>query len=158
MSFRYQVLPEDRNVVRRIVDSTGFFYPDEIDMAVELVEANLEQGTESGYHFVFAHDDGRVNGYTCYGPIACTRGSFDLYWIAVDKTYQQQGLGSDLLKQTEQRIRSLGGHRIYIETSARDLYRPTQRFYEACGYEAEAMLKDFYAPGDSKIIYVKNLG
>ena len=43
-----------------------------------------------------------------------------------------------------------------IETSARELYRPTQRFYERCGYEAEARLKDFYAPGDSKIIYVKH--
>ena len=158
MNFRHQVLPADCEEVRRIVDSTGFFYPDEVDMAVELVQAHLEQGTESGYHFVFAHDAGGVLGYTCYGPIACTRGSFDLYWIAVDKTRQQQGLGRELLRQTEKCIQAQGGKRIYIETSARELYQPTQRFYERCGYAAEARLKDFYAPGDSKIIYVKHCG
>jgi len=158
MNFRYQVLPADRDDVRRIVDSTGFFYPDEVDMAVELVQAHLEQGSDSGYYFVFAHDGGGVHGYTCYGPIACTRGSFDLYWIAVDKSRQQQGLGRELLKHTEERIQAAGGRRIYIETSARELYQPTQRFYERCGYEAEARLKDFYATGDSKIIYVKHCG
>ena len=158
MTFRYQVLPTDRDEVRRIVDSTGFFYPDEVDMAVELVQAHLEQGTDSGYHFVFAQDSGGLHGYTCYGPIACTRGSYDLYWIAVDKTRQQQGLGRVLLRHTEKRIHAVGGRRIYIETSARELYQPTQRFNESCGYEAEAQLKDFYAPGDSKIIYVKHCG
>lgn len=158
MTFRYHVLPADRKDVRRIVDGTGFFYPDEVDMAVELVQAHLDHGTESGYNFVFSEDAVRMRGYTCYGPIACTRGSYDLYWIAVDKTCQQQGIGRDLLKQTEERILALGGQRIYIETSARDLYAPTQRFYERCGYGAEARLKDFYAPGDSKIIYVKHIG
>lgn len=158
MNFRYRVLPADRDDVRRIVVSTGFFYPDEVDMAVELVQAHLELGTDSGYHFVLAQEADSVLGYTCYGPIACTRGSFDLYWIAVDKNRQQQGLGRELLKQTENRIQAAGGMRIYIETSARELYRPTQRFYERCGYTAEARLKDFYAPGDSKIIYVKHLG
>ncbi|HQP29743.1 MAG TPA: GNAT family N-acetyltransferase [Deltaproteobacteria bacterium] len=156
MNFRYQVLPSDCEDVRRIVDSTGFFYPDEVDMAVELVQAHLEQGPDSGYHFVFAQDAGGVHGYTCYGPVACTRGSFDLYWIAVDKNRQQQGLGRELLEHTEICIQASGGMRVYIETSARELYRPTQRFYERCGYEAEARLKDFYAPGDSKIIYVKH--
>jgi len=155
MKFRYEVLPSDREDVRRIVESTGFFYPDEVDMAVELVQARLDQGPDAGYHFVFAQDAGGVHGYTCYGPIACTRGSFDLYWIAVDKTRQQQGLGRELLRHTEERIQAAGGRRIYIETSARELYQPTQRFYERCGYEAEALLKDFYAPGDGKIIYVK---
>jgi ribosomal protein S18 acetylase RimI-like enzyme len=158
MIFRYQVRPTDREDIRRIVGSTGFFYPDEVDMAVELVQAHLEQGPESGYHFVLAQEDDGVLGYTCYGPIACTRGSFDLYWIAVDKNRQQQGLGRALLRQTENSIQAAGGMRIYIETSARELYRPTQRFYERCGYTAEARLKDFYAPGDSKIIYVKHLG
>lgn len=158
MIFRSEVCVADGGAVRRIVDGTGFFYPDEVDMAVELVEARLEGGESSGYLFLFGlDDDGQVAGYTCYGPIACTRGSYDLYWIAVDKTRQQQGLGRCLLAETEQAVLARGGRRIYIETSARELYQPTQRFYERCGYVAEAHLTDFYAPGDGKIIYVKAL-
>lgn len=158
MNFRREVDAADGEAVRRIVDGTGFFYPDEVDMAVELVQARLETGEASGYLFLFGEDDaGRVAGYTCYGPIACTRGSYDLYWIAVDKTLQQQGIGRRLLAETEQAVRARGGRRIYIETSGRELYQPTQRFYERCGYVAEAHLADFYAPGDGKIIYVKAL-
>lgn len=158
ISYRTEVCARDREDVRRIVDGTGFFYPDEVDMAVELVQAHLDYGEASGYHFVFALDDqAHMLGYTCYGPVACTRGSFDLYWIAVDKTRQQGGIGRGLLAETEAAVRAMGGRRIYIETSARELYRPTQRFYERCGYVPEARLEDFYAPGDGKIIYVKAL-
>jgi D-alanine-D-alanine ligase len=158
MNFRVTVFPADCEHIERIVDGTGFFYADEVAMAVDLVQAHLDYGTDSGYNFVFAEDEaGRVFGYTCYGPVACTHGSYDLYWIAVDKSIQQQGIGRDLLQRTEEIVRALGGQRLYIETSARELYQPTQRFYERCGYTAEARLTDFYAPGDSKIIYVKHL-
>ncbi len=31
-------------------------------------------------------------------------------------------------------------------------------FYLRCGFRREAFLPDFYAPGDGKLIFVKNLG
>ena len=34
-----------------------------------------------------------VVGYACYGPIACTVASYDLYWIAVDPQFQRHGIG-----------------------------------------------------------------
>ena len=50
-----------------------------------------------------------------------------------------------------------GGGRVYIETSHRADYQATRGFYERCGYQLEAVLTDFYAPGDSKAIYVRAL-
>ena len=50
-----------------------------------------------------------------------------------------------------------GGRRVYVETSGRAQYEPTRRFYEACGYAREAVLTDFYAPGDDKVIYGQSL-
>jgi hypothetical protein len=50
-----------------------------------------------------------------------------------------------------------GARRIYADTSSRPQYEPTRRFYEACGYRREAFLADFYAPGDGKIIFGKEL-
>ena len=94
---RSQVTPSDRDAVRRIVETTGFFRADEVDVAVELVDEALAKGEASGYHFVFAEVDGIVVGYACYGPIACTLGSYDLYWIAVDPSRQGQGIGQILL-------------------------------------------------------------
>jgi GNAT superfamily N-acetyltransferase len=155
LEFRYEVRPEDREVVRRLVDSTGVFSPVEIDVAVELVDDRLERGAQSDYHFVFAEQGGRTVGYTCYGLIALTAASFDLYWIAVDKAMHGRRVGRLLLERTEELIRELGGQQVFIETSNRHHYAPTRGFYLRCGYQQAALLKDFYAPGDDKVIYVK---
>ena len=158
VAFRYEVRPDDRESVRRLVDSTGVFSPVEIDVAVELVDDRLKRGSQSDYYFVFAEQDGRPVGYTCYGPIALTAGSFDLYWIAVDRAMHGRKIGRVLLEHTEELVLAAGGRQIYIETSNRHHYAPTRGFYLRCGYDQEALLKDFYAPGDDKVIYVKTLG
>jgi D-alanine-D-alanine ligase len=157
IDFRYEVRPEDRENVRRLVDSTGVFSPVEIDVAVELVDERLQRGPESGYHFVFAEHEGRAVGYACYGQIPLTTSSFDLYWIAVDKSCHGQKIGRALLEKSEELIRQTGGRQVYIETSNRHHYAPTRGFYLRCGYQQAALLRDFYAPGDDKVIYAKEL-
>ncbi len=157
VELREQVRVADADAVREIVSSTGFFRPDEIEIAVELVTERLSRGEASGYLFLFAEVTGATAGYACYGPIGCTLGSFDLYWIAVHADYQGRGLGRLLLTESERRIRAAGGRRIYIETSLKDQYAPTRGFYEACGYVEEAVLREFYAPGDDKVIFGKSV-
>jgi hypothetical protein len=61
------------------------------------------------------------------------------------------------LEETEKLILRAGGQRVYIETSNRSQYASTRGFYLRCGYRLEALLKDFYARGDDKAIYVKEL-
>jgi ribosomal protein S18 acetylase RimI-like enzyme len=157
LRFRDDVRPCDREVVREIIAASGFFSPDEVAIAVELVEARLAQGLRSGYYFWFAEDANGVIGYTCFGPIPGTLFSYDLYWIAVQNQYRGQGIGTLLLRRSEATIAALSGRRIYIETSSRTLYASTHAFYDAQGYRQEALLEDYYAPGDSKLIYVKVL-
>ena len=155
ITIRTSVERADVERIRSITDSTGFFYPEEVDTAVELIEDRLDKGPRCGYHFLFAEEDGQTVGYTSYGPIACTRTSFDLYWIVVAGSFRGKGLGKKLLEESENAIRRLGGNRVYIETSMRPLYEPTRGFYLARGYAAAAVLDDFYAPGDAKVIYLK---
>jgi hypothetical protein len=50
-----------------------------------------------------------------------------------------------------------GARRVYADTSSRLQYKPTRAFYLACGYVREAILADFYAPDDGKVIFVKVL-
>ena len=157
LGFRTSVTEKDLKAVRDITASTGFFYDEEVDTAVELVEDRLLKGPKCGYHFLFAEQDGRAVGFTSFGPIACTKESFDLYWIVVAGDYRGKGLGTQLLEQSEESISSKGGSRVYIETSARPLYEPTRAFYIARGYSVVAEMEDFYAPGDAKVVYVKVL-
>lgn len=157
IALRFDVLPDDAENVRRLVDSTGVFSKVEIDVAVELVEDRLKLGVKSDYLFVFAESDGRAVGYTCYGRIPLTEASFDLYWIAVDRSLQGRKIGRLLLEKTEELIRTLGGRQVYIETSNRGQYAPTRGFYLRCGYQQAALFADFYAKGDDKVIYERKL-
>lgn len=155
---REEPQPEDVEAVRALVEATGYFRPDEVEVAAELVQERLDKGVASDYFFVFADEidaDGRatLRGYSCYGPIACTLGSYDLYWIAVDRSEQGRGLGRWVLRQTEQRVAAAGGRRLYAETSGKAQYASTRAFYLRCGYDCEAEFVDFYEPGDSKVVY-----
>jgi ribosomal protein S18 acetylase RimI-like enzyme len=154
---RHELVPGDRQAVQSIVERTGFFQSAEVDVAVELVDERLARGEASGYRFVFAELAGQVVGYACYGPIACTTSSYDLYWVAVDPRVQRQGLGRRLVNEVESLVRAAGGSRVYIDTSSRARYASTRAFYEANGYRLAARLEDFYAPGDDKVVYVKPL-
>lgn len=154
---RDSVKTEDPTNIREIVSSTKFFNDEEVDIAVELADERLMKGLESGYHFLFLEIDGKTVGYSCFGPIPATKFSFDLYWIAVHKDCQNLGLGKILLVESEKAIAKLGGNRIYVETSGREQYISTRKFYLACEYKEEAVLEDFYAPADSKYLYLKVL-
>ena len=158
IALREQLEPADLPALRRLVTEAGVFSEAEIELAVSLAEDALAHGAEeSGHHFLLAGRGGRLLGYTCYGPIDGTQGSFDLYWIVVDAAGQGRGLGRRLLELTEQRVRGAGGRRLYAETSGRPDYAPTRAFYERAGYTAEARLEGFYAPGDDRITYAKAL-
>ena len=91
------------------------------------------------------------------GAVASAASSFDLYWIAVEPKLHGQGVGRILLAEVERQIAAAGGTRIYIETSHRPDYIATRGFYERCGYTLATVLDDYYAPGDSKAVYVKTL-
>ena len=151
--------------VQRILESAGHFRHAEINVALELVDEWHVRGEEaSGYHFAFAEDEvpstateRTTHGFACFGPIACAIFRWDIHWIAVHKESRGKGVGAQLLAVAEAEAAKHGAVRMYIDTSGRDEYIPTRRFYENHGYRAEVRLKDFYADCDDKLVYVKLL-
>lgn len=156
ITIRHEVRPQDSAHVEQIVAATGFFTPDEVAIARELVDTTLTQGAAAGYQFVFA-DTPALVGYTCFGQIPATDGRYDLYWIAVSPAIQRGGIGRRLLLESEAAIRREGGVRVYIETSSQPKYEPTRGFYLSAGYKVAACLSGFYRDGDDKLIYCKVL-
>ncbi len=82
-------------------------------------------------------------------------GTYDIYWIGVSPAWQGKGIGRVLTAFAEQAIRDRGGRLFVVETSGRESYTPTRRFYEALGYEIAASIPDFYGPGDPRVIFIK---
>jgi D-alanine-D-alanine ligase len=148
----------DGDQIHAINANNVVFSHEEVLCVDELWDEYLSLGSEkSGYYFLVDKEDKRVLGYSCYGPRSLTRGTFDLYWIAVDPTIHRGGVGRRLLAASEEGVRQLGGRLIVLETSGLPAYEPTRKFYLATGYTQEAILKDFYSEGNSLVIFTKHL-
>lgn len=138
-----------------LVRDTGLFREAEVRTAVELLDEALDG--DDDYRFLGAFDGDELVGYACYGPTPDTLGTFDLYWIAVDRTRQGEGIGTQLVTAVETTLSAIGGRLVVVETSSRDEYEPTRGFYEARGYRRTATIAGYYAPADDLVIYVKDL-
>jgi len=102
-------------------------------------------------------DEDLAIGYICYGPTPMTRGTFDLYWIAVDPDFQEQGVGSKLLGFLDERVKVRGGRMILADTSTIPQYEKTQRFYVKNGFQEIARIPDYYHSGNDRITFCKRL-
>jgi len=148
---------EDKPHITKILRSTPEFKPFEVEVAKELIDSYLEDPSSSGYHIFVAEVDSTVTGYICYGPTPLTEGTWDIYWIAVAREKQGQGIGSALMESAEKEIVKAKGRLAIIETSSTPAYEKTRHFHLSHGYEIVARIPDFYAPGDDKLILQKRL-
>lgn len=76
----------------------------------------------------------------------------------MDPKAQGRGIGHALLARVESEVQARGGRLLLIETSDTSAYASARRLYETSGYCLEAVVHDFYAPGDNLLIFAKNLG
>ena len=146
----------DRERVREIVTATGVFRPEEISIALEVFDDGIAKPGQD-YWVVGAFSGAAILGFAAFGTVPCTVGTWDLYWIAVDPAAQGRGVGRKLMAYCEETIRAEGGRLISVQTSSRDDYGPTRAFYDRLGYEAQATIPEYYAPGDGLIVYTKYL-
>ncbi|HUC41566.1 MAG TPA: GNAT family N-acetyltransferase [Gemmatimonadales bacterium] len=141
--------------LEQLTRDTGLFREEEVGTAVELLDDAL--AGDDDYQFVGAFDDDQLVGYACWGPTPGTEGTWDLYWIVVDRKRQGRGVGTQLLREVESRLTGHGARLTIVETSSRTDYAPTRKFYEARGYTRGATIPGYYAPGDDLMIYTKDL-
>lgn len=150
-------LPEDVDAIVSLARATGVFKPAEIVALEEVLADYLEEPGGPGYHSYSYERDGQVLGFSTHGPNTMTEGTWDLYWIAVRKELHGQRIGTELLEFVEADVRKQRGRLLMIETSSLPTYEPTRRFYLKHAYEQAAVIQDFYADGDSLVIFRKRL-
>ncbi len=149
--------PADRSQVAALLASESQFRDNEVAVALELFDLGVSDGAtppvDPDYRWIAVEQSGTLAGCACYGPTPGTDGTFDLYWIAVAPTWQGQGLGRLLIAHVEDAVARDGGRLLVIETSDSDAYAGTRAFYLSCGYALLATIRDFYAPGEDRLIF-----
>lgn len=137
--------------IAEILRGSKVFSAAEIGIALELFDESCQD-----YLFLGAFTPEEILvGYACWGPTPATDRTWDLYWIAVDTTLQGAGIGTILIEEVERRLVGQHARMLIAETSSRSDYAATRGFYERRGYGEAARVRDFYAPGDDRIIFVK---
>jgi ribosomal protein S18 acetylase RimI-like enzyme len=147
----------ERPAIEGILRRCGVFHEAEIDVALEVLDAYLYRLNQQDYQVFTAKRGGAVAGYVCFGRNTMTDGTFELYWIAVDPAQHRHGVGRSLMTLAEYEIARQGGRLICVETSSREDYHATRRFYHDIQYRQAAVVADYYAAGDSKIILTKKI-
>jgi ribosomal protein S18 acetylase RimI-like enzyme len=140
-----------------IVRATKVFHEEEVDVAIELMEIAANEKDQKDYFlYSYVDESGVLQGYYCVGPTPMTKSTYDLYWIAVHPRMHRKKIGRDLLAHCEQQVQGMGGTLLVVETSSQPKYEPTRKFYLRHQYTEAAHIKDYYAPGDDLVIYIKH--
>lgn len=158
MSIDIRPMPLDyRTVFARLLTEIPQFKPAEVEVALELIDAYLTCGIQSGYHILVAEMEGTPAGYICFGPTPLTENTWDIYWEAVSPGFQRRGIGGLMLEAAEKQIRDCSGKMVLIETSSTPAYSITRSFYRRHGYRKICRIRNFYSRGDDRLTYSKIL-
>jgi len=152
------IIPQDKEKLFRLLTQRGTFNEKEIEVAMEVIEDSLLYPEKEEYYtFCALNDCDELAGFLCFGPIPMTDGCYDLYWIAVDEKFSQNGVGEKLLEKMEGFAMNKKARRIYVDTSSTDPSTAARSFYKKYGFKVIAVLDDFYRKGDHKVIFIKTL-
>jgi ribosomal protein S18 acetylase RimI-like enzyme len=147
-------IPDDFPVLVTMTENTGLFKPIELQALGEVLD-DYAGNSSAGHRCVTAEQDGQVLGFAYFAPAAMTDRTWYLWWIVVRQDLQSKGIGSALLRHVEQEIADLKGRVLFVETGSLPHYELTRRFYIKHAYEKHALLKDYYAEGDSMVVFRK---
>ncbi|MEM9927546.1 MAG: GNAT family N-acetyltransferase [Cyanobacteria bacterium P01_D01_bin.50] len=156
---------DDTEAIMNLADVIGLFEGEELEVLGDMLGGYFEGSLGEGHSWVVCEDAGVV-GVAYFAPEQYAYGVYNLYFIAVHPKHQGKGYGTAVLQYVEKTLREKGDkplthalrdRLLLVETSGLPNFELTRKFYRKQGYEEEARIRDYYKPGDDKIIFRKAL-
>lgn len=85
------------------------------------------------------------------------QGIYWLGWTYVNPFFRGRGYGKVLMRHVEERLLFMRARKLYLSTSSLEKYQGAVGFYNKCGFIEEARLRDYFRPGEHKLILAKTL-
>lgn len=144
---------EDIAALREVLDHTRLF---PAGMLPDMMAGHLSE-EKSEEVWLTCEIYGRAVGF-CYAvPEELTEGTWNMLAIAVLPREQGNGCGGAIIRRLEAELTERGQRILIVDTSGKDAFARTREFYRKNGYTQEARIRDFWAPGDDKIVFWKSL-
>ncbi len=147
-----QATKDDISDLQILLTQTGLF---PAELLPDMMAPALA-GETSAFWLTCLHD-GRAMGLCYTEPEEFAEGTWNMRALAVRLDLQGQGFGSALVADAETRLRLQRQRVLIVETSGTDGFALTRSFYAQNGYDEEARIRDFWSPGDDKVIFRKPL-
>jgi ribosomal protein S18 acetylase RimI-like enzyme len=144
---------EDVETIKKVIDAVALF-PSEL---LDGMMADYFQNEMTEDIWITKEIDGVPVAVAYFAPEKLTNGTYNLYLIAIHNPYQGMGIGKQIMGYVEKYLKELGKRILIVETSGLPQFEMTRDFYIQCGYNKEAVIRDFYNEGEDKIVYWKKL-
>ena len=102
-------------------------------------------------------EGGRIVGAAYLSLERMSEDVWNLWFIGLARAVRGRGGGSALLAAAERTAKGEGGRLLLVETSSGEALEGARAFYAARGYDREGAIRDYYAPGEDKVIFRKGL-
>jgi GNAT superfamily N-acetyltransferase len=154
------VQADERGDLLCLAVDTGLFTAEEAEDLPGSILDSFSNNELPTQHAVVACRDfqgGPAIGWAYFAPDQYAANVWNVWWIGVGPKHQGTGAGRALLSFIEQTVTDAEGRVIVIETSDQELLARARRFYIKAGYFERGRIPDFYAVGDSKILFSRSL-
>ncbi len=143
----------DIPALTRIVEEIGLFPP---EMLPDMIAPFLEDAA-GGDLWLVAEADGQPAGLCYAAHEQMTEGTWNMRALGVVPGHQRSGIGAALTAAVETALRDQGQRILIVDTSGTDDFAPARAFYARQSYREAARLPDFWAKGDDKVTFWKDL-
>ena len=146
--------PEDAVGIERAIRGCGLFTAEEADGFAAMLPSLL---ADADQHWRVLRAGAETVGAAYFSLERMSADVWNLRFVGLDAPAQGGGGGTRLLVAVEDACRAAGGRLLLVETSSAAGLAATRAFYRARGYEEEARIRDYRAPGDDKVVFRRAL-
>ncbi len=163
MHSRTDIRPADRDDESAVADLAvvnEMFAPDELGDFTQMFRGAVDGDLAGHQWFVATTPEDGVVGAAYVAPEPFADRVWNLYFLAVRPADHGRGTGTDLVAYVESLLREAGeatARVLVVETSSTGQYAATRAFYLARGFDEEARIREYYGPGDDKVVFWKKL-
>jgi ribosomal protein S18 acetylase RimI-like enzyme len=147
--------PGDRTAVRSLALVNRMFAPEEMGGFDEMLSGHLD-GSTPDHHWVVAETAGAVTGAGYYAPEPFADRVWNLRFLAVHPDAHGRGVGTAVVGYLVDHLVVMGedtARVLVVETSGTEAYARARAFYLARGFDEEARIREYYGPGDDKVVF-----
>lgn len=126
------------------------------DQEVSQVSMEVKNPSTPVHEHIIAIDGGKVVGYAAV-KYYFDRNAWYLHRLVVDKSFQNKGLATDILKEAESRLKMRNVNHLFVDTCSCSGEMSTRAFYAKNGFIPLKTQTDDRKKGHSKVTFTKRI-